>query len=345
RYLHGQAVITDFFDRSEASSAGARLGDVVLAIDGDPTQSAIRRWQAYVNASTPQASLWRTLQMAVSGENGSTISLLVRTPQGATRTLTLTRRWRFNASDPRPGPVYRIMAGNVGYVDLARLTVDQVDSMFAALAKTQAIVFDDRGYPRETAWSIAPRLTTRESVKFSLFEVPLILRMASADTTDAFLPTMIRGYDVIQSDPDKPKYLRPTVLLINEQTGSQAEYSGMMFRAADNMEFVGTPTVGADGNVTNFTIPGRLQLYFSGASVRWPDGRQTQRIGLLPDVRVEPTAQDVAQGKDVVLLTGLRVALRRTGARDSVVRNSVAQEQSTEKTAFQAAALTSGAAR
>jgi C-terminal processing protease CtpA/Prc len=270
----------------------------------------------------------------MSGENDTSVSLLVRTPAGTTRTLTFTRQWKFNYRSPRAGAVYRVLAGNVGYVDLSRLTVDQVDPMFAALSGTRAIVFDDRGYPNGTAWSIAPRLTNRERVKFSLFEIPLVRNMVSQDDTDAYLPTMISGYDLIPSVPGKSKYLHPTVLLINEQTGSQAEYTGMMFRAADNMEFVGTPTVGADGNVTDFSLPGGLWPYFSGASVRWPDGRQTQRIGLQPDVRVEPTAQDIARGKDVVLLTGLRVALRKAGASNSVVSRSVAEEEGAETTAF-----------
>ncbi len=334
RYLHGEAVITDFVDRSEASTAGAQIGDVILAIDGEPTQSAIRRWQAYVNASTPQASLSHALQMATSGQNGTTVSLLVRAPSDTTKTLTLTRRWRFHVPAQSTSQVYRILAGNVGYVDLTRLTVDQVDPMFVALAGTRAIVFDDRGYPNETAWSIAPRLTARERVKISLYEMPLVRNMASQDASDEFLPTMISSYDLIPSIPGKSKYLHPTVLLINEQTISQAEYTGMMFRAADDMQFVGTPTVGADGDVTSFMVPGRLQLMFSGASVRWPDGRQTQRIGLQPDVRVEPTAQDIARGKDVVLLTGLRVALRKAGAPASVVSRSVAEEQGAEATAF-----------
>jgi hypothetical protein len=77
-----------------------------------------------------------------------------------------------------------------------------------------------------------------------------------------------------------------------------------------------------------------LQAWFSGASVRWPDGRQTQRIGLQPDVRVEPTAQDIARGKDVVLLAGLRVALRNAGAPGSVVSRAVAEEEGAELTAF-----------
>lgn len=110
----------------------------------------------------------------------------------------------------------------------------------------------------------------------------------------------------------------------------------MMFRAADGMRFVGTPTVGADGDVTNFTIPGGMTLAFTGANVRWPDGRPTQRVGLQPDLRIEPTAHDIAQGKDVVLLTALRAALRNAGVSAAEVAHAVAAEEARERDEFRA---------
>jgi Peptidase family S41 len=330
RYLHSEAVVTDFRDPGAALAGGAQIGDVVLAIDGEPTSKAILRWQPYVNASTPQRSVYGALRMAMAGESGTQVSLLVRTPNGSTKLLKFIRGTKPYFMPQRIGPVFRILAGNVGYVDLARLRVDDVDAMFSALRGTRAIVFDDRGYPNGTAWSIAPRLTTRDRVKFSLFEIPLVQNMAPEDATTANLPTMTRSYDLVPSAQGKARYLHPTVLLIDEQTLSQAEYTGMMLRAAGKTVFVGTPTAGADGNVTNFIVPGGLQLWFSGATVRWPDGRQTQRVGLQPDIRAEPTAADVSQGKDVVLLAGLRVALLKAGATSSEASRFAALEQASE---------------
>jgi C-terminal processing protease CtpA/Prc len=40
---------------------------------------------------------------------------------------------------------------------------------------------------------------------------------------------------------------------------------------------------------------------FSGHDVRWPDGRELQRVGLQPDIHVRPTIAGIRAGKDEVL--------------------------------------------
>ena len=39
----------------------------------------------------------------------------------------------------------------------------------------------------------------------------------------------------------------------------------------------------------------------SGIGVYYPDGAETQRLGIVPDVVVKPTIKGVRQGKDEVL--------------------------------------------
>ena len=53
--------------------------------------------------------------------------------------------------------------------------------------------------------------------------------------------------------------------------------------------------------MTNFQIPGNISLYFSGHDVSHSDGRQLQKIGLVPDVPVKPTIAGIREGKDEVL--------------------------------------------
>ena len=47
-------------------------------------------------------------------------------------------------------------------------------------------------------------------------------------------------------------------------------------------------------------------MYFSGHDVRHADGRQLQRVGLQPTVRVEPTIAGIRAGRDEVLDAALR---------------------------------------
>jgi hypothetical protein len=71
-------------------------------------------------------------------------------------------------------------------------------------------------------------------------------------------------------------------------------------------KFVGTPTAGADGEATTFTLPGNIRVGFTGHDVRHADGRQLQGIGLTPDVEVAPTIQGIRDGRDEVLERAVR---------------------------------------
>jgi C-terminal processing protease CtpA/Prc len=49
------------------------------------------------------------------------------------------------------------------------------------------------------------------------------------------------------------------------------------------------------------TLPGGIQVSFTGHDVRHADGRQLQRIGLVPDVPASPTRAGLAAGRDEML--------------------------------------------
>jgi C-terminal processing protease CtpA/Prc len=90
-------------------------------------------------------------------------------------------------------------------------------------------------------------------------------------------------------------------MLIDERAISQAEHTGLFFEMANGTKFIGSNTAGANGDVTNFNVPGGINIMFTGQSVRHVDGRQLQRIGLVPDIEVRPTIEGIQNGRDEVL--------------------------------------------
>ena len=102
-------------------------------------------------------------------------------------------------------------------------------------------------------------------------------------------------------------YDKPTVMLIDERAISQSEHTGLFLKAANNTTFVGSQTTGANGDVTTMVLPGGLRVSFTGHDVRWPDGHQLQRIGLVPDVPATPTIAGIRAGRDEVLEQAITV--------------------------------------
>jgi C-terminal processing protease CtpA/Prc len=90
-------------------------------------------------------------------------------------------------------------------------------------------------------------------------------------------------------------------MLIDDRAISQSEHTALFFEAANGTTFIGTPTAGANGDVTNFTLPGGFRVNFSGHDVRHADGRQLQRVGIQPHIQVAPTIKGLQAGRDEVL--------------------------------------------
>lgn len=70
-------------------------------------------------------------------------------------------------------PTWTVLPQGYGYIDLVRLEVDDVEAALAAIRHTPATIFDIRGYPRGTAWSLGPRLC-RKPVDWAVFACPLV---------------------------------------------------------------------------------------------------------------------------------------------------------------------------
>jgi C-terminal processing protease CtpA/Prc len=111
--------------------------------------------------------------------------------------------------------------------------------------------------------------------------------------------------------PEKPHYAGKIVILVDESSMSQAEYTSMAFRSAYGAIVIGSTTSGADGNVSPFLLPGGLHTMISGIGVFYPDKTATQRVGIKPNIEVRPTVAGIRAGRDEVLEEALRQILGR----------------------------------
>ena len=199
----------------------------------------------------------------------------------------------------RSTPIIQILPSGYGYVDLARLQGGEVDKMFDTIKNTPAVIFDMRGYPNGTAWSIAPRLTEKKNVVAALFSRPLL----EATTLSASEYSEPPSFSFSQKIPERQgdAYKGKVVMLINEDAISQAEHTCMFFDSATDVTSIGTPTAGANGDVTFMVLPGNLAVSFTGHNVRHADGRQLQRVGIQPNIHVAPTIRGLVEKRDDIL--------------------------------------------
>ena len=297
--LEGKSVITKVLD----DKLPIKVGDIVLSVDGEPVEKKREFLARYFAASTPQWLMKLVHARLLLGPKDSVMKLKVQGAGGEVRDVELVRsssvmdpKWR--SVMQRSSPVMQVLPSGYGYADLARLQVGEVDKMFETIKGTPAVIFDMRGYPNGTAWSIAPRLTEKQNVIAAQFSRPLL---EATSLTNAELDSA--NYSFAQRIPERQGdvYKGKVVVLINEDAISQAEHTCLFFEAATDVTFIGTPTAGANGDVTQMVLPGNLIVSFSGHNVRHADGRQLQRVGIQPTIRVEPTIRGLVEGRDEIL--------------------------------------------
>jgi C-terminal processing protease CtpA/Prc len=283
---------------ADARSAGLRVGDVIVAVDGEPFERRAARVRPYIAASNAWTLARDADTFATGGPRDSEAVLRVRGADERERDVRLRRApW---TEPPSTEPYRRVGDGSIGYIDMTKLAVGDVDAAFSALASTRAVVFDMRGGPRGTMWAVTPYLNAGGVTAGPRYSRPLLGLESGSETHGRYA-----FVDLLPTD-EGHRYPGRTVALINEFTQSEAESAALFFEAANGTRLVGSPSAGADGDITNTCLPGDVCVSFSGHEVRHADGRPLQRVGLKPDVEARPTLAGLRAGRDEVLERALR---------------------------------------
>lgn len=184
--------------------------------------------------------------------------------------------------------MYRFLTSEVGYIDMARIKAAKVPAIMRAFAHTKGIVVDQRNYPGEFVATYLPGFFTARPVLFAKFT-----------QRDPAYPGRFlwQAPDTLNPKGSVP-YSGQVVVLVNEKSRSQAEFTAMAFQATPHGQLLGSQTAGADGNTTPIVLPGGLKTLMTGIGAYYPNGRETQRVGLVIDVPLRPTIAGLQAGHD-----------------------------------------------
>lgn len=298
--VDGKIVISAVdIDRSKGAES-LLPGDIVLAVDGIPIEERIDLCREYVSLSDRDRFTY-TLQPYLLGTNKDSLSIKVLR-EG--RPLTLTAacfpdRKALSGEEPS-----RLMVEeNIGYLNPGTFDQNTVDVMMKAFEGTKGLIVDLRNYPNRdsriiTAQAVADYINP-ESTQFSRLGLPNPLLPGSFMDSPNFNSVYCRsGQGAPLSYGERPHYTGKVVILMDDGSISQCEFTAMSLRAAPNAVVLGSASTGADGDVVRLKLPGGAFAAFTGLSVFYPDGTRTQRVGLQPDILVTPTVEGLRAGRD-----------------------------------------------
>ncbi len=302
RRVEGRVVVATITDAQAAG--GIHLWDEVREIDGVPVAKILQAKAPYFPAANPWSHDRLLVSLLGRGEDGSTAQLTLADARNRVYQATLKRSRTYPSPEASASakPVTALLPGHLGYADLTRLQVADVDALFEQIRNTRGLILDMRGYPNGTAWAIAPRLNVRHATEVATFFPSIV----TGDGSDQIASSRLVFKQAMPPGNGKPLYRGKVVMLMDERAVSQAEHSGLLFESACDITFIGSPTAGSNGDVTSTILPGGITVSFTGQGVEHTDGRQLQRIGLQPRISAKPTLRGLRAGKDEVLDRAIR---------------------------------------
>lgn len=297
KFIEEKLVVTGYYADTLGVKEKVKAGDVIEAIDGVPVKERVQQLLPLTAASNFDAQL-RDLPLAngyLLRSNAPEVKLRIdRDGQMLDVTcprMRFTRElWALDWKTP-VDTSFRMLPGNIGYIYPALLKEGDLEYIKKAFRDTRGIVIDMRCYPGVfMPFTYGAWLKSRPStfVRFS---------RCSFDRPGLFW----RKDDAENGQEEGDHYKGKLVILVDSRTQSQAEYTTMALQTVPGAVVIGSTTSGADGNVATFLLPGGISTMLSSIGVYYPDGSETQRVGVKIDKVLRPTIKGFREGRDELL--------------------------------------------
>lgn len=171
------------------------------------------------------------------------------------------------------------------------------------LKSKKAIIFDMRKYPNGGLfYYFIPMALGKTSFEFAKYY--------KADLTNPGTFIKQEGEELYLSKdlkPDNNAYQGKIIILTNENTQSKGEWYTMMLRQLKkNTTVIGSQTAGTDGDLKELNLPGGYQFIFTGNAIFYPNGKETQRIGIIPDIVYKPSISEILSYSDAHLQRAIK---------------------------------------
>ena len=292
-FIDGKLVVTDVYQVIDTINANnsIQVGDVIISINKIPINNIIDEKIKYIPGSNYTAQLRKIADFILrTNQNKLEVEFLNDEKKSKIELSCYNlNRVKISSKFSRDEKLFKIINDSIGYLYLGSTQGGEVPQDI----QTKGLIIDLRCYPSydkiKGYWDY-PQLYSEPKVfvKFTMGDsnFPGLFKYMGATTVGSENPNAYKGQKII---------------LVNEITQSHAEFMAMKYGVAKNTIIIGSTTAGADGGVISLKMPGGVIIKFTIAGVYYPDGRETQGVGIIPDIIVQPTIKGIKDGRDEVL--------------------------------------------
>lgn len=290
KIIDEKAIITELKNDSLAKVSDLKIGDVITKVNGKTIGELLKENRKYVEGSNEPSVLRNAYWTIFNGKTPSVEIEFIRNGKKDVKSINRYEYQNLNIQFPDKEK-WKVLEGNIGYVNFDALDSEDVPALISALNNTNAIIFDNRTRPHEIMYPISDWLNSEEK-EFARFLDP-----------DVNYPGRYYWREGIHKcgKSNVDHYKGKVIVLANENAISHGEFTIMSLQTVPNSVVIGSQTGGADGANYGFPLIKGFYTSFTCYGVFYPNKKETQRIGIIPDIEVKPTVLGIQQGKDEVL--------------------------------------------
>lgn len=303
KFIEGQLVVTSYTKTNEELKEKIKIGDIITKVDGDSIAYLLNRLLPYIPASNYGVKLRSIAQMILRG-NTPVVSLSILRDDKSVE-VEIQRHFLGNLNLPnysntQPGEKgFKVRDDSIGYIFPANAKIEERDEIGTYLKGTKGLIVDLRCYPDDSFESKLMNYLSTTSVEYSK------RGQGNCSYPGYFF---MNSVSKVPFSPDiQNTYKYKAVVIVNEYTQSRAENTVMRLQTSPIVTVIGSTTAGAHGQVVSFDLPGGIQTSITSIGVYYPDGADTQRVGIKIDEIVQPTIQGIKNGRDELLERAVQI--------------------------------------
>jgi len=300
-HAEGKYVVSRIFEKD----TGLLEGDVLTEIDGRDVHEFAEEEGELISSATEGSRingiLWGRL---TKGEKDSIIRMKILR-EGAKFDAETKRNFQFSDvkekgyyPEYRPEKISEVKPG-IFYVDLTRLTTEELNGKIPELADAKGVIFDVRGYPKLEC-DFLNNLSDKKlySAKWNVPQIiyPDYENLVGFDTSERW-----------EMEPLEPQFKGKIVFMTNGGAISYAESLMGIVEAYSLGEIIGEQTAGTNGNVNPIYLPGGYTAQFTGMKVLKHDDTPHHGVGIHPTVPVSRTIKGIREKRDEFLEKALEL--------------------------------------
>ncbi len=334
-YLEGKVIVKNVIQKD---SSLVPFASEVICINNIPIQSYLKsEILPYISSSTTHWLYNRAMNMIYNtSDTIKSIVLKLVTPKGdtvsyETRLTTKDKRTAYDSRFPK-FIVYKEFPDDIIYINLLTFADSSVISSFKKhlpkLYNAKGVILDLRvngGGNSNIGIEILKYFTDQKTIKTAASRTPNHIASFKAwgkyfalkdtlnnpEDKDFLIKSHLvsnSNYwydlktDAIANDISAKKLKCPLIILTGTQTASAAEdFLIALANIKGRATTVGEKTEGSTGQPLPFDLPGGGKARICTLRETYPDGKEFVGVGIIPDVEIKRTIEDLVTGKDAAL--------------------------------------------